>query len=63
MNRDPVPERLPSDLPDAMDAEVLLVNAPDLAPRGDRQNAADRLDPVPGAMRVDRCASTKAIMA
>ena len=71
--------KLPPDLADAVDAEVLLVHAPDLgiradvapgagrqlarigAPggvgvirrRGDRQNAADRLDPVDGAVLVD----------
>src|SRR4051812_5559551 len=72
------PELAP-DLPDAVDAEVLREDAPDLdgqgrvasgsgrplagisAPsgvgvigrRGDRQHAADRLDPVDGAMLVD----------
>src|SRR3954451_6955650 len=77
--RDPVPEKLSPDLPDAIDAEGLLVHAPDFGPqgdiapgpwrqltwigapggvgairrRGDRQNAADRLDPVDGAVLVD----------
>src|SRR4051812_48853930 len=72
------PELAP-DLPDAVDAEVLREDAPDLdgqgrvasgsgrplagisAPsgvgvigrRGDRQHAADRFDPVDGAMLVD----------
>src|SRR5690348_4537991 len=78
-DRDPFPEKLSPDLPDAVDAEVLLVYAPDFGPqgdiapgpdrqlarigapggmgvirrRGDRQNAADRLDPVNGAVLVD----------
>ena len=78
-DRGPFPEQLPPDLPDAMDAEVLLVHAPDfglqsdiaLGPcgqltridasggvgvirrRGDRQNTADRLDPVAGAVLVN----------
>src|SRR5215210_1102149 len=79
-NRGPFPEKLPPDLPDAIDAEILLVHAPDFAPqsdiapgpcwqltrigapggvgvirrRGDRQNAADRLDPVAGTILVDK---------
>jgi hypothetical protein len=79
-DRGSFPEKLAPDLPDAIDAEVLLVHAPDfgrqgdiaLGPcgqlarigasggvgvirrRGDRQNAADRLDPVAGAVLVDK---------
>src|SRR3954467_2719502 len=78
-DRGPFPEKLSPNLPDAIDAEVLLVHAPDFGPqsdialgpgrqltrigapggvgvitrRGDRQNAADRLDPVAGAVLVD----------
>jgi hypothetical protein len=78
-DRGPFPEKLSPHLPDAIDAEVLLVHAPDFGPqsdialgpcrqlarigapggvgvirrRGDRQNAADRLDPVAGAVLVD----------
>jgi hypothetical protein len=78
-DHDPVPEKLPPDLPDAIDAEILLVHAPDFsfqgdialgpggqlaridAPggmdtirrRGDRQNTADRLDPVEGTVLID----------
>ena len=78
-HRDPFPEKLSPDLPDAIDPEILLVYAPDfalqgdIAPspgrqlarigapggvgvvrrQGDRQNAADRLDPVAGAVLVD----------
>jgi hypothetical protein len=76
---DPLPAELPPDLPDAVDAEVLLEHAPDLdhehrvalgagrqlggisppgsmrvvGRRGDRQQPADRLDPVDGAVLVD----------
>ena len=78
-DRDLFPEKLAPDLPDAVDAEILLVHAPDFNPqgdialgpcgqlarvgapagmgmirrRGDRQNAADRLDPVNGAVLVN----------
>jgi len=78
-DRGPFPQKLSPHLPDAIDAEVLLVHAPDLGPqsdiapgpcrqlarigapcgmgvirrRGDRQNAADRLDPVKDAVLVD----------
>jgi hypothetical protein len=34
-NRDPFSKKLSPDLPDAIDAEVLLVHAPDFAPQGD----------------------------
>src|SRR3954463_6671687 len=34
-DRDPFPEKLAPDLPDAVDAEVLLVHAPDFDPQGD----------------------------
>src|SRR3954452_25284570 len=76
---DSLPAELAPDLPDAVDAEVLLIHPPDLdhqrcippgsrgqplriSPpggmgvirrRGNREHAADRLDPVDGAMLVD----------
>src|SRR5215217_7579963 len=34
-DRDPFPEKLPPDLPDAVDPEVLLVHALDFGPQGD----------------------------
>jgi hypothetical protein len=78
-DRDPFSQKLPPHLSDAIDAEILLVHAPDFGPqgdiapgpcrqltrigapggvgvvrrRGDRQNAADRLDPVDDAVFVD----------
>jgi hypothetical protein len=78
-DRNPFPEKLSPDLPDAVDPEVLLIHALDFAPQGDitlgpyreltrigapsgvgmirrwgdRQNAADRLDPVNGAVLVN----------
>src|SRR3982750_3029051 len=78
-DRGPFPQKLSPDLPDAINAEILLVYPPDFGPqgdiapgpyrqfarigtpdgvgvirrRGDRQNAADRLDPVDGAVLVD----------